>query len=68
MAYIQGEARGQHSLFPVALDDLIPEDHVCRVIEAFVGRLDVAALGFLRAEPAETGRPGYDPRDLLKLY
>ena len=25
-------------------------------------------LGFLRAEPAETGRPGYDPRDLLKLY
>jgi transposase len=38
------------------------------VIEAFVGRLDMAALGFERAEPAETGRPGYDPRDLLKLY
>jgi transposase len=33
-----------------------------------VGRLDVAELGFVRAEPAETGRPGYDPRDLLKLY
>jgi transposase len=25
-------------------------------------------LGFVRAEPAETRRPGYDPRDLLKLY
>ena len=25
-------------------------------------------LGFIRSEPAETGRPGYDPRDLLKLY
>src|SRR5438128_10454454 len=25
-------------------------------------------LGFARAEAAETGRPGYDPRDLLKLY
>lgn len=25
-------------------------------------------LGFERAEAAETGRPGYDPRDLLKLY
>jgi len=25
-------------------------------------------LGFVRAEAAETGRPGYDPRDLLKLY
>jgi transposase len=68
LAYIQGEARGQQALFPSTLDDLIPSDHVCRVIEAFVARLDVAALGFVRAEPAETGRPGYDPRDVLKLY
>ena len=68
MGFIQGEARGQHAMFPTTLDDLIPEDHLCRVIEAFVGRLDVAELGFVRAEPAETGRPGYDPRDLLKLY
>ncbi len=68
MAYIQGEARGQHTLFPSTLDELIPADHVCRVIEAFVGKLDMEELGFMRAEPAETGRPGYDPRDLLKLY
>jgi transposase len=68
MAYVEGEARGQHTLFPTTLDELIPEDHVCRVIEAFVNRLDVGGLGFVRAEPAETGRPGYDPRDLLKLY
>lgn len=68
MAYIQGEARGQQALFPSTLDDLIPADHVCRVIEVFVGKLDMEALGFVRAEPAETGRPGYDPRALLKLY
>src|SRR3974377_751717 len=68
MAYIEGEQRGQHTLFPTTLDDLIPQDHVCRVIEAFAGRLDMAKLGFVRSEPAETGRPGYDPRDLLKLY
>ncbi len=68
MAYIRGEAREQVTMFPVTLDELIPEDHMCRVIEAFVSRLDVAGLGFFRAEPAETGRPGYDPRDLLKLY
>jgi len=68
MAYIRGEAREQVTMFPVTLDELIPEDHVCRVIEAFVGRLEMAKLGFVRAEPAETGRPGYDPRDLLKLY
>jgi hypothetical protein len=30
-------------------------------------RLDMAGLGFERVEAAETGRPGYDPRDLLKL-
>jgi transposase len=68
MGFIQGEARGQQALFPVALDDLVPGDHVCRVIDGFVGRLDFQALGFVRAEAAETGRPGYDPRDLLRLY
>jgi transposase len=68
MGYIRGEAREQVTMFPVTLDELIPEDHVCRVIEAFVGWLNMAKLGFVRAEPAETGRPGYDPRDLLKLY
>jgi transposase len=68
MAYITGEAREQVTMFPVTLDELIPEDHVCRVIEAFVNRLAMAELGFVRSEPAETGRPGYDPRDLLKLY
>lgn len=68
MAFIQGEGRTQGSLFPVTLDELIPADHVCRVIDAFVGRLHMEQLGFVRAEAAETGRPGYDPRDLLKLY
>jgi len=68
LAYIQGEARGPQALFPSTLDELIPADHVCRVIEALVAKLDVAALGFVRAEPGETGRPGYDPRDRRKLY
>jgi transposase len=68
MAYIQGEGRSQGSRFPVVLDDLIPVDHMCRVIDAFVARLALSQLGFERAQAAETGRPGYDPRDLLKLY
>src|SRR6202140_2466143 len=68
MGYIQGEAREQTTMFPVTLDELIPADHLCRVIEAFAARLNLGRLGFVRAEPAETGRPGYDPRDLLKLY
>lgn len=68
MAYIEGTVRSQQSLFPATLDELIPADHVCRVIEAFVERLEMGRLGFARAAAAETGRPGYDPRDLLKLY
>lgn len=68
MGFVQGEGRTQATLFPVCLEELIPDDHVCRVIDAFVDRLDMAGLGFERAEAAETGRPGYDPRDLLKLY
>ena len=38
------------------------------MIEAFVGKLDMEGVGLVRAAPAETGRPRYDPRDLLKLY
>jgi transposase len=68
MGFVQGEGRTQGTLFPVCLEELIPDDHVCRVIDAFVDRLDMAGLGFERAEAAETGRPGYNPRDLLKLY
>jgi transposase len=68
MAYIQGESRNQGTLFPAVLDDLVPADHMCRVVDAFIGQLDMEKLGFERAQPAETGRPGYDPRSLLKLY
>jgi transposase len=68
MAYIQGEGRNQGTLFPVVLDDLVTADHMCRVIDAFVGQLDMDKLGFERAQPAEACRPGYDPRSLLKPY
>src|SRR5665213_682412 len=68
MGYIEGEGRNQGTLFPVVLDDFVPADHVCRVIDAFVERLVISELGFERAQAAETGRPRYNPRDLLKLY
>lgn len=68
MCYIHGVGRTQGTLFPVTLEELIPADHVCRVIDAFVQKLDMGKLGFIRAKAAETGRPAYDPRDLLRLY
>jgi hypothetical protein len=46
MAYIQGEGRGQGTLFPVMWDDFVPVDHVCRAIDAFVVHLDMNGLGF----------------------
>ena len=68
MAYITGEDRNQITLFPEAVDDYITSDNPVRVIETFVNSLDMQKLGFQRAEPMHTGRPPYDPRDLLKLY
>jgi transposase len=68
MGYIEGEGRNQAILFPAVLDDLVTADHMCRVIDAFVEKLVMSELGFERAQAADTGRPGYDPRDLLKLY
>jgi len=68
MGYVGGQSRGQGALFPIALDDLVPEDHLVRVIDAYVAGLNLKELGFEKAEPAATGRPPYDPADLLRLY
>jgi transposase len=68
MGFVRGDSRDQGALFPVALDELVPADHVCRVIDSFVGSLELVPLGFSKAQPTATGRPAYDPADLLKLY
>lgn len=68
MGHITGEGRGQSALFALSLDDLLPGDHACRLIDAFVSSLDLQGLGFARSKAAATGRPGYDPGDLLRLY
>src|SRR6266542_4910079 len=68
MDYIRGVTRNQVMLFPESVEDYITEDNPVRFIDAFVSGLDLAALGFNRAQPAETGRPAYDPGDLLRLY
>jgi len=66
--YIQGQDRNQLVLFPDLIDSCISEDNPVRAIDAFVDGLNMSELGFKRAIPARNGRPGYDPRDLLKLY
>ena len=66
--FIEGVARDQASLFPEQLEDWVDEDNPVRVIDLFVEDLDLPALGFDRAAAARTGRPGYHPAVLLKLF
>ena len=55
MGFVRGDSRDQGALFPVSLDQLVPADHVCRVIDAVVVSLDLVQLGFSKAQPAPTG-------------
>jgi transposase len=65
--FIEGESRSQSTLFPERIDDYVAEDSPVRVIDFFIDGLDISGLGF-KAEPADTGRPGYHPRTMLKIY
>ena len=65
--FIEGENRYQSTLYPERVDDYVDEDSVVRVIDVFIDCLDISGSVF-RAEPAETGRPGYHPRTMLKIY
>jgi len=68
MTHIVGSDRSQLLLLPDAIDDYVAPDDPVRFIDAFVEGLDLAAAGFARVAPKATGRPGYAPGDLLKLY
>jgi transposase len=65
--FIEGLDRSQSTLLPDCLDDYVEEDNPVRAVDAFVGMLDLAALGF-DIEPEVTGRPSYHPALMLKIY
>lgn len=66
--FISGADRSQSTLLPECLDDWVEESNPVRAVDAFVDALKLAKLGFEDVEPAITGRPGYHPAALLKLY
>src|SRR6202162_5444479 len=68
MTHLSGHDRSQLLLLPEAVDDYVGPDNPVRFIDAFVDGLDLAAASFIHVEPKVTGRPGYSPADLLKLY
>ena len=66
--HIKGQGRHQVTLLPEVLDDFVTEDNPARVIDVFVDELPLDALGFERVNAKQTGRPGYHPATMLKLY
>lgn len=68
MEHKKGDSREQIILFPECIDDYIEEDNPVRFLDAFVDSLDLKKLHFKHAKTKATGRPPYDPADMLKLY
>ena len=63
MAYIRSQ-QGQTWLLPPSIEEMIPEDHICFLVESLVESLDYREFD-VRYDGA--GRPAYHPRILLKL-
>jgi transposase len=68
MDFIKGADREQITFLPPSIEEYVSDDNPVRVIDAYIEHLDFEALGFSKHRPNETGRPMYDPKDLLKLY
>ena len=63
MAYI--ESYKEHRwLLPPSIEELIPKDHICYLVESFVDSVDYT---FFNIKYSGAGHPAYHPKILLKL-
>jgi transposase len=62
----KGTSREQ--MWMISLDMEISADSVVRLIDLFVGQLDLDKLGFTKTKAKKEGCPIYQASDLLKLY
>lgn len=68
-ARVQRANRQQIVFRPLALDELLPEDHEARVVWNYVEGLDLGPLYQpILAVEGEVGRPATDPKILLALW
>ena len=65
--FMEGEDGKKAMLLPECLDDYVGEDSAVRAVDAFIDMLNLSDLGF-QASPAATGRPGYHPGLMLRIY
>lgn len=68
MGSINGMNRDQIVLFPESVDEYIEAHKPVRFIDAYVDSLNLTGLGLTQTVPKDTGRPGYAPADMLKVY
>jgi transposase len=66
--FVEGVDRWQATWLPECLEDWVDENNPVRAVDVFVDALNLAELGFGGVQPLATGRPGYHPGVLLKLY
>jgi transposase len=66
--FVEGEDRRQATLLPDSLEDYVTEDNPVRVVNVFIGELDLEALRFSSVVPKVAGQPAYPPATLLKIY
>jgi len=64
---IEGRDRNRQILLLEQLDDYVTDCNPVGVVDVFVDELDLVQMGFA-IMPAATGRPGYHPSVLLKIY
>jgi transposase len=66
MGYKDGIGRKQATM--LSIDEMVEEESMARIIDKFIEMQDMEKLGFTKARPAATGRPGYPPKAMCKLY
>ena len=66
MGYKEGTSREQYTYW--ALEDVVANESMVRVIDRYIDGCNLEQLGFTRTKPAATGRPCYPPDALAKLY
>jgi len=58
----------RHQIAFSSLEDVIAQDNVVRVIEAFVEHIDLKQVGFIITDLKTEGRPAFNAKVFLKLY
>lgn len=58
------DLKGQSWLFPPDIKDLIPDDHICHLVDMVIGGMDLSDLESSYEGP---GHPAYHPKVMLKI-